>query len=205
MKRSSLLSRSLRSHSLIVIAVTACCFASFTTVQAKESHVHGHGKLLIAQEGQQWHLAFELPAANLLGFEHEAETAAQQTLINEWQSRLQDPQQVFGMAGHCELKHMSVSLPGSEEGEHQEHDDHERDNHEHNEAAGSEHEETEHEEHHHADVDASYELQCDSTVSGIDVKLFAQAPSLQEIEVQWIADVGQGMREITPSSPSVRW
>lgn len=184
------------SHSLFCIAVAACGLTPMKTVQAKESHVHGHGKLLIAQEGQQWHLAFELPAANLLGFEHKPETAAQRVLVQEWQAKLQDPTKILGMMGHCELTQATVSLPGVEGSGHDEH--HEREN-------DSDHDDEHHEEHHHEDVDANYEFTCDSEVKGIDVVLFKQAPSLQEIEVQWIADNGQGMRELTPASPSLRW
>ena len=49
------------------------------------AHAHGHGKVNIAIEGQRLSIELEAPGADIVGFEHEAKTAAEKAAVKrQW-------------------------------------------------------------------------------------------------------------------------
>lgn len=167
---------------------------------AGQAHVHGHGKLLIAQEGQQWQLEFNLPAADVLGFEHIAHSEQDQGRLYKVRESLAVPGSVFTTSGgNCEVTEQDADLPGSGHHEADEHhNSHEHEDH-------KEHESHDEHETKHADVRLRYQLQCHGELTGITVTLFDIAPSLREIDVQWIVSAGQGQAEMSPQKRELVW
>jgi len=195
------------SHLKKYTALAVCCLGCSTSVLgAGSAHVHGHGQLLIAQEGQQWQLEFNLPAADVVGFEHAAHSEQDKQRLHNVEESLAIPERVFTtLGGNCEVAEQDVDLPGSG---HHEADDH-HDSHEHEEHAdhegNDEHEGHDEHETQHADVRLRYQLQCHGKLNGITVTLFDIAPSLGEIDVQWIVSAGQGQAEVSPQKRDLVW
>ena len=136
----------------VVVALT-----SFSSVAA-DKHVHGHGELLIAKEGNEMQLQFSLPAADLLGFEHAPETKSERMQRVRIQNTLSKSQNVFTTDGACSVVSQETALPDlfllseSDHDEHEEHHDHDEheEHHDHDEHE-EHHDHDEHEEHHDHD------------------------------------------------------
>lgn len=193
----------------VVVALT-----SFSCVAA-DKHVHGHGELLIAKEGDEMQLQFSLPAADLLGFEHAPETKSERMQRVRIQNTLSKSQNVFTTDGACSVVSQETALPDlflhsagghDEHHEHDEHDEHDE-HHDHDESDHHEHDEHhDHDEHErHTNIALDYQLQCSQDVKNITVTLFKSATSLEAIEVQWITEQGQGITAVTATQPSLSW
>lgn len=184
---SNTLSRSLRGCVLTAFYLTC----SQPAVGAGQAHVHGHGKLLIAQEGTHWQLEFTLPAADMVGFEHAAHDEQDKAHLHDIAERLASPANVFTTkGGDCQVVEQVVSLPGAGHDEREHEEEHE---------AHSEHEAS------HADVSLQYQLQCSGDLQRLTLRLFDMAPSLGEIEAQWIVSAGQGQTELSSSKRELVW
>ncbi|WP_338364185.1 DUF2796 domain-containing protein [uncultured Pseudoalteromonas sp.] len=144
-------------------------------------HVHGEGELLIAQEGSVLQMQFIIPAADALGFEHQAASSTDKTAINVLAQQLKNSSQAIDIDGQCILQSTENSLAHS----HSEHD--------------------EHDEHDHHNVEATYNFNCKSPVVGFSVTLFKLMPSLNALNVQWISNTGQGFKEVTRNNPIINW
>lgn len=192
---------------------------------AAEKHVHGHGELLIAKEGNEMQLQFSLPAADLLGFEHAPKTKSERMQRVRIQHILTKSQNVFTTDGACSVVSQETALPDlflhsesdhDEHGEHHAHD--ENGEHQAHDEHGEHHAHDEHDEHHahddhdehgeherHTNIALDYQLQCAEDVASITVTLFNHAISLEAIEVQWISDKGQGISAVTATQPTLVW
>ena len=185
------LSRSLKYGALAAFYLTC----NQPAVGAGQAHVHGHGKLMIAQEGTHWQLEFTLPAADMVGFEHAAHNEQDKAHLHDIAEKLASPANVFTTkGGDCQIAEQEVDLPAA--GHHEE--AHEE-MHEHEHEAHSEHEAS------HADVSLQYQLQCSGDLQSLTLRLFELAPSLGEIEAQWIVNAGQGQTELSPSKRELVW
>ncbi|WP_051469505.1 DUF2796 domain-containing protein [Chelativorans sp. J32] len=58
-------------------------------------HVHGHGTLAIAFEGDNVQMELVAPGMDIVGFEHEAETARQKNAVETALADLKDPLKLF--------------------------------------------------------------------------------------------------------------
>lgn len=190
-------------------SAASLALCSFTTLAANK-HVHGHGQLLIAQDDSQWQLAFSIPAADLLGFEHEPEGQAQREKLYAIEAAVGDFNNVVRVGGHCQVSSQDIDIPYAEhrnahnshkgQAAHEEHAVPEgHDNH-------SDHENhSKHEAHQHNDISLAYTLSCSDSISAITIRMFEFAPSLSSLEVQWINDKGQGMTDVTPQAATINW
>ncbi|MFC3121247.1 ZrgA family zinc uptake protein [Agaribacter flavus] len=178
-----------------------------THVVLAQEHVHGQGQLQIAQEGSHWHVHLSLPAADALGFEHEAETKAQKSKVKKIAHRLARNQDVLSLNGDCRLVSSEHSLENTQ--------DHSEDNahkhhhaHKHDEGHGHDKEhdkhDSDHDNHHeeHNDVEVEYRFTCDSPVSEIALGVFESMPSLSAVKLEWITESGQGSSELTKAKPT---
>ena len=176
---------------------------------AAPAHVHGQGEMLIAQEGQSWHIELRLPAANALGFEHDAQTSAEQQSVKNLAHQLEENAQVINLQGKCQLQSVSHSLFTDEHHDEDEHHHgHENeDHHSHDEGEHEHHEGTEHEhdEGSHRDVRVEYRFACNDALAGIELALFDSMPSLSVIQAQWVTDRGQGAAQLSTEQPELKW
>jgi hypothetical protein len=155
------------------------------------AHEHGHGQLDIAIEGRQVSMALDVPAADIVGFEHEAKTKDQKAKVAAAKKTLADPLKVFAVPADagCKLANAKVEF-GSEKGH-----DH---GHKHKEDGGKAEAE-------HSEIRAEYTLDCAAPekITGIEFKYFELFSGAEELDVNVASDKGQTKYEVTRKKPSV--
>lgn len=156
---------------------------------ALDSHVHGMANLDVVLEGSMLLVSLKAPAADLVGFEHQASTDEQRS-------------QVYDMLGKMELPEILWSLPVAAECVRQdvqvEHDlleeahDHEHDH--------------DHHYHAHSDVLVDYHYECahPEHLDTVRVNLFDAFPSLHDIQVQLITEGGQKGQTLNAAQNLIR-
>ncbi len=79
-----------------------------------QKHVHGReGELLIAQEGSLLQMQFIIPAADALGFEHQAANSSDKNAINVLAQQLKNSSHAIDIKGQCILQSTENSLAHS--------------------------------------------------------------------------------------------
>ncbi|MEM9709277.1 MAG: DUF2796 domain-containing protein [Pseudomonadota bacterium] len=195
----------------LFISTALCAFAWPAIAEDKrelDAHVHGHGALNIAMEGNQVAIELEVPGFDIVGFEYEASTDEDKAAIATALDTLGDASNLFSLTADagCEVTEASVELLG-EEDEHGEHEgedhaaadtghDHGHSHgHAHGEAAHSEEAEAEHSEFH-----AEYLMTCAAIdkLASIELPYFENFPNAEELEVQLVTEQGASEMEASP-------
>ena len=155
------------SNSLCVSLIALSSGASAASeTRDLDAHVHGHGALNIAIDGDQVAMELEAPGFDIVGFEHEATTDADKATIEAALASLSDPAKLFALpaAAGCSVTEVEAELHSEAEEEH--HDDHDKHDHEdhedHDEHDHEDHDEHDHEkhgdkEHDHEDHDEAHD------------------------------------------------
>lgn len=91
--------------------ITICLILLSTQVYSQHAHVHGQGKVLIAQDGDDWQLQFVLPAADVLGFEHVPETMEQKQAVESLSGKVGNVPNLVSIDGNCTVANSDVSIP----------------------------------------------------------------------------------------------
>lgn len=138
------------------------------------AHQHGIGQLDLVIEGRQLILALQIPAADLIGFEHAPRTPEQQAQVTALQTTLEQPENLFALpaAAQCSLEsselHSSLFADPSDS----------RDD---TQTTG------------HADIDIQYHFSCARAehLKQLDVILFQQFPGSEKLILQAITADGQ--------------
>jgi hypothetical protein len=160
------------------------------------AHVHGHGRLNIAIEGNKLSMELEAPGADVAGFEHEAGTPEEKAAIPEAKAKLANALALFGPApaAGCALDEAKVSL--AEEHEHEdEHKPGASDASAHEDEAG----------HHHSEFRAAYSLTCSApaALTSLTFGYFTAFAGAQELDVAVIGPKGQSSFEVTRGKPTL--
>jgi hypothetical protein len=173
-----------------VITVSATIFVLLgaqgiaETARQLGPHQHGHGTLHLAVEGQTVQMQLEVPGADIVGFEHKAETAEDRAKIEEAEKTLSRPLALFVLHGEagCNVTAAKVSNLGETEPDHNVHND------DHDDRAGAGEHETEHSEFH-----AEYALSCANVaaITAISFPYFEVFPNSAELAVTLITEKGQ--------------
>ncbi len=113
-----------------------------------DAHQHGHGALNIAVEGGVMAMELEVPGADIVGFEHPAESAEDRAAIDAAIAKLAKPLELFVIPSDagCTVTAANVELIGDED-EHG-HDDHDHDKHDHDDDHAEHDDEHKHDEDH---------------------------------------------------------
>ena len=172
------------------------------------AHEHGVGQLNLAIEGSEVEIELIAPGADIVGFEHAAETAEQKAAVSAAADRLEDGAALFVLpeAAGCSLEEAEGESSLLSEADH--HDEEHEDEHEH----GHEHE---HEDEHdhaqdeggHAEFHAHYHFDCTEVeaVSELATTYFEQFPAAERLSVQYLTGRGQGAADLTPANPRLRF
>jgi hypothetical protein len=158
---------------------------------ATKPHVHGVGTLQLVLEGNQLHVELNLPAMDVVGFEHAPKTAEQRDAVTQAVALLQDSSHVIKPppAAGC------TTVPGRVEsallGDQQGHDH----DHDHDHADGEI----------HANFDVTYRFDCrrPEALSPLKVTLFQHLPRLEKLDVQSVTSGGQQSQPLTPEQDSI--
>lgn len=165
----------MKAAKLAVICFMVGCIFSAQGHQ-HHHHSHGEGVLFVVHDQDKWQVKFILPAGDILGFEHQPETAEQKQTIKQTLAQLANSQQLVTFNGECKLTQANFENP------------------------------FEHHTHHaHQDLEVEYSFSCDKPVSKVTVTLFAWAEAISVIEAQWITEQAQGIAELTATKPYIEW
>lgn len=175
------------------------------------THVHGHARLNLAQEGTALAMEFISPAANLLGFEHAPRNPAQHTALEEAVAALMDGAALFHFSpqADCRLDDARVDTPlqgaarragqtpawPREEGARHPQRPLGADP-----IAGRE--ATHGADEIHSEFTAHYQFHCSqpSALTGVDVRLWNRFPGTERVDVRYVTDRGQGAATLTPGN-----
>ncbi|MEO1468976.1 MAG: DUF2796 domain-containing protein [Pseudomonadota bacterium] len=193
------------------------------------AHEHGVGSLNMAMEGTAVLIELEAPGADIVGFEHPAESAEDRAAVEAAKAALSDPLSLFvpSAAAGCTVTATEVALIGDdhddEEHGHDEHaeDDHDEHGEEHADAhghdhghdhkdehAGHGHDDHGHDDHaeaNHTEFHAEYTLTCadPDALQRVEFPYFETFPNAEELEVQMIGTGGSAGFEVTRDDPAL--
>jgi hypothetical protein len=157
------------------------------------AHVHGHGRLNIVIEEKTLFVELEVPAADIVGFEHEPVTPEDKAALEKGKAKLADALSLFtpSPAAECTLKSAEVAT------------DIERDDDDENETA----EKKSHEEagNRHSEFQADYSLECVSStqITAITFDYFKAFPNAESLEVLLIFPKGTTVYDVKRNKPSL--
>lgn len=160
------------------------------------AHVHGLGKLDVAQQGTGLYLRLETPAASIVGFEHQPAHELERAALEAALSVLRDGATLFRLTetARCSLREVGIesTLLGAEgrpKGQGQGHEE--------DQAGAAEG---------HADFTAEYQFRCErpAELREIRVTLFEHFPGLERLHAQVASDRGQAGGVLTPTSPLLK-
>ena len=200
-------------------AIAVLSFACVIPAQAQhDAHEHGHATLNVVLDGAVLAIELEVPAANVVGFEHQPENDAQWQRSEQALRQLAEAQDVFTIpkAGGCSLREAELALPGVHlhDGEiertevgHQEHGHKDEDHGQKGEDHGHKDDDEDHAEQGeiHGELVAGYQWQCTNpqSLTEVDVKLFQRLEGLEELTVQVVTPSRQAAVELSPGSTRV--
>lgn len=196
-----------------VLAIQAVSPAAASAAEREHgAHVHGVSRLNVAIEGHTVLMEWIAPGADIVGFEHPAESDADKAAVQDAVHALEDATTlfVFPPEAACRLESAEVETSllehhdGHDEHHDEGHDDRHDDEHQEDEHADH-HEHEEGDEHHdetHSEFEIRYGFHCDQPdrLDHIEVKVFERFPGAEEIDAQVIAPGGQTAQELTPAS-----
>ena len=169
--------------SLLLSAVATVSFAEET--RQVDKHEHGVGELNIAIDKNIIDFEFMLPGADIVGFEYEAKSEEDLSLVSNALEKFEDYKNVFIIPaeGECNIASQEVLI--NQEDEHDEHDEHD--------------EET------HNEFYAKYSFECDSInlINKVEFPYFVTFPNSGELEVQFISELGSTSFEVEADKPVI--
>ena len=181
----------------VLIAYIFLILTVFFTVSSRAAdsnpdvHEHGVGALNIAIQGNELKIELELPAENVVGFEHEARTAEEKKRVHDAVAKLKKASNTVVLPENaaCELEKAEIKSALLED-----HHDHEKSK--------------EHDDHgEHSEFAVHYHFVCAKTglLSNLDISLFKHFPSTHKLRVQYITPKGQGALQTTPKSTRIKF
>jgi hypothetical protein len=184
----------MRSYHYAGTLIAAGIVVVVSAVHAEEErrelgpHVHGHGTLAITIEANNVQMEFAAPGMDIVGFEHEAETAEQKSAVETALAGLKEPLKLFvwpDSAG-CTVTSADVKVVAEE------HEDHDAAA-EADKTAG-----TEEHEGHHTEFGATYALACTDTaqINSMDFPFFDRFAGSEALDVTLIDADGQTAFEV---------
>lgn len=143
------------------------------------AHQHGHATLQVALDGPALSILMTSPGHNLFGFEHEPVTTEEHAQVRSAIDWLTQTPLVDTDASSCRVIQASVESGFDNHTELPQ--DHDRG---------------------HSDLEVTQEVHCDSLPDdgGWQSPLPHQFPQLQQLEVEWLSNEGQGSARLTPDS-----
>ncbi len=190
--------------------VSLCVAQALAEGEKRElgAHEHGHSVLNIAIEGDRIEMEMIAPGADIVGFEHAAESSEDMAAVEQAKATLGNPLSLFAFSADagCSVESASVEIEGEEH-----HEDHAEEAHaedEHHEEG--EHAEADHEEHEgeasHNEFHAAYASTCSApdALDGINFAAFFDSfAGAKEIDVTVISEKGQSSYEVERDAPIV--
>lgn len=202
--------------SLLPLAIALAAAAALPS-QAAGPHQHGVGmaQLVLADSG--FEIELTLPAADLVGFEHQPRNDGERAAVALAIALLEAPDNLFSpnQAAGCSGKLLAIDspllvadsaavsqaqtaaaqTPATDHDHHHDHDQHD---------AGHDHDDHAHPaDADHSDLLARYQFSCNdmSQLESIELRLFSSLKGLTQVELQWLSADTSGTTTLTPKQP----
>ena len=182
----------------------------------------GRGQLNVAIEDSHVHMELKLPAHDLLGFETINNKAQQKALDDALNQLKLSSLWEFPKQAQCQLTVAEASSHSHQDNGHgdhhneKDHDDHHDDRHS-NKTHDDHHDEHHHDEHHdshqtdnyggHMDISATYAFKCKNpkAINALSTNIFEQFERSESIKVQAITPNGQYSKNLSRTTPEVKF
>ena len=184
------------SAALVSLALDGA--ATETEHREHDAHEHGHGVLNVVVEGHELIIEFEIPAVNVVGFEHEPSNDEERHAVETALNAFGRAESLFvpTRAAGCRAEKVEVSLAGME---HEEGEEHGHERHEHEAKAEGEAEA-------HSELHGEYEFHCDAPqkLESLEVRVFQHLRDVDEIDVQLVTPTMQTALELHAEAASLK-
>lgn len=158
-----------------------------------DAHEHGSGTLNIAVENGAVWMELEVPGADIVGFEHAAESAEDRQAVEAAKAVLARPLNLFAFpeAAGCAVEDAHVAIAGEEHDE--EHGGEEADAHDEDEGEP------------HNEFHAEYTLRCAAPgeIDEIGFPWFTAFPGSEELAANVTSGMGQAAFEVSRDAPMI--
>ena len=161
------------AFALMVSAVSAAAAEQ----RRHDAHQHGGGRIDVAVEGGLLSVVLEVPAVNLVGFEHAPRGDEQKARVARAVADLEDGLALLGPSPAAECRQQQVEIESALLNA----EDHGGADHDHEGAA-------------HADFEVIWQFECErpARLHSLDLTLFERFPGTGHLRLQWISESGQG-------------
>ncbi len=135
--------------------------STIAKTETQKAHIHGLATLTLALENEVFEIQIESPAANLIGFEHNASSPEEKQVVKQTETILKSPKRLFSFAGtNCKPTETTVDISGVMDSEHDQHE-----HHTHSKGHGDSS---------HSEITVSYHLSCKDTekLNSVAIALF---------------------------------
>lgn len=183
---------------LLLSAGLALLAAAPLSARELGAHVHGTGTLDIALEDTDVAMELHAPGADIVGFEHAAETAEDRAVLAAAVTALEQPLTLFTLpeAAGCTVTGAEVTAEaeGGAPAAEQAHTDHDHD-HDHDHDGAYE----------HMEFHARYALDCTAPdrLDHIGFAYFTRFPGAQKLRVQIVTATAATIAEVTRAAPEL--
>ena len=211
---------------LIGIALLATAAGAKEGHREHEAHQHGIGEMNIAVVGEAVQIELLIPAANVVGFEHEPRNQNERAQIAAAKKEFSKPATVVTLpvAAKCTVTDSDVDLgPDEEQGHdkhahshdnhekhkkgHGKHDDHDKHAHGHDKHGHDEHEKGhgKHDEEAHSSLHAEYAFRCKNpkALTEMMFPVFKHLRNAERLDVQLVTDKRQDRVRLTPKQVKI--
>lgn len=179
-------------------------------------HVHGAAELMLAAEGNKIEIILNVSAMSVVGFESQVVSAEQQQAVSDADALLRNPDQLFSLrGGQCVLEDTQVDfsaitdVPLDAEEEHHTEEEHHAEEDHHTEEEHAAHEHSAHAEavveEDHSDIAVQYHFNCDNSAALEQLRFGPDGLpfGLEQINIMWVSESGQGGAEVSLKRPYV--
>ena len=165
---------------LVFFSLFFLCFSSLAEKRSHKAHVHGEGTFTLVIERHVLEIEMEIPADDIVGFEHTATTKEQKQQVRRAEDELKQAGKMIFLPKEAQCTTMTIDVKSSlseEEGDHHEAE-----------------EET------HAEFHVTYSFGCEvpKFLSWVRLDVFNTFSSLKELNGQAVTMDGQFSMELTP-------
>ena len=202
--------------------------AAAESKRSLDAHEHGAGNRDIAITGGDIAMMLEVPGADIVGFEHAAETTEDRAAVESAILDLEKPLDLFviGADAGCSVVEAHAMVAGEDEDhDHHEHESGHADEHheEHSDDHASEHDDHDHDDHgddhaeahdddhdghaeeSHNEFHVEYRLNCANpdAIDRIEFAYFERFPNARELDLQIATDSGATAIEVERDAPYI--
>ena len=180
----------MRVAAILALGLGIVAYAPPAPAQHRElgAHEHGRGTLNVAVEGKRISMELEAPGADIVGFEHAANTRQQKAAVEKAKKDLLAPQTLFKFptAAGCTVSAATVELEDGTD----------------DDAAGKAKGGTDHA---HSEFHAQYTFDCQqpASLTSIEFGYFRVFAGAQKLDVNVITPKGQTKLEASRAKPRI--